>query len=144
MELTDALDFARSQKRGVLVTLKRDGRPQLSNILYAVDADGVFRISITADRAKYWNLTRNRWAALHITQQDFFAYVVIEADAELSPVSADPNDATVDELVEHYRAAMGEHEDWDAFRAAMVSDRRVVVRLHPARAYGMVPVRASD
>jgi PPOX class probable F420-dependent enzyme len=138
MELADALDFARSHQRGVLVTLKRDGLPQLSNILYAVDDDGVFRISITADRAKYANLRRSPWAALHVTQSDFFAYVVIEADAEVSPVAVDPNDATVEELVEHYRAAMGEHENWDDFRASMVNDRRAVVRLRPRRAYGMV------
>ena len=138
MELTDALDFARTQKRGVLVTLKRDGLPQLSNIVYAVDDEGVFRISITADRAKFPNLSRNPWAALHVTQSDFFAYAVIEADAEVSPVAADPHDDTVEELVEHYRAAMGEHEDWDDFRATMVNDRRAVVRLRPRRAYGML------
>lgn len=144
MELTDALDFARSQTRGVLVTLKRDGLPQLSNILYVVDDEGVFRISITADRAKYANLKRNPWAALHVTQRDFFAYAVIEADAEVSPVAADPNDATVEELVAHYRAAMGEHDDWDDFRTSMVKDRRAVVRLRPRRAYGMVALPKPD
>jgi PPOX class probable F420-dependent enzyme len=144
MELNDALDFARAHKRGVLVTLKRDGRPQLSNILYVVDADGVIRISITADRAKYTNLTRNPWAALHVTREDFFAYAIIEGDAEVSPVAAAPDDATVEELVEYYRAALGEHDDWDAYRAAMVSDRRAVVRLRPTRAYGMLPPPKAD
>ena len=144
MELTDALDFARAHKRGVLVTLKRDGLPQLSNILYVVDDEGVVRISITADRAKYTNLTRNPWAALHITRDDFFAYAVIEADAEVSPVAADPDDDTVEELVEHYRAALGEHENWDDFRASMVKDRRAVVRLRPRRAYGMLPLPKPD
>jgi PPOX class probable F420-dependent enzyme len=138
MELADALDFARSHQRGVLVTLKRDGLPQLSNILYGVDDDGVFRISITADRAKYANLKRSPWAALHVTQSDFFAYVVIEADAEVSPVSAAPDDATVDELVDYYRAAAGEHPDWDEYRGVMVSEGRLVLRLRPTRAYGML------
>ena len=32
MELNDALEFVRDRHRGVLVTIKRDGRPQLSNI----------------------------------------------------------------------------------------------------------------
>jgi PPOX class probable F420-dependent enzyme len=138
MELATALDFARSHQRGVLVTLKRDGRPQLSNILYVVGDDDVVRISITADRAKYPNLTRTPWAALHVTRSDFYAYAVIEADAEVSPVAADPGDATVEELVAYYRTALGEHENWDEYRAAMVSDRRAVVRLTPRRAYGML------
>ena len=47
MELDAALDFVRSRHQGVLVTLKRDGRPQLSNIAYYVGDDGVVRISIT-------------------------------------------------------------------------------------------------
>jgi PPOX class probable F420-dependent enzyme len=139
MELTDAMDFVRSHKRGVLVTQKRDGRPQLSNIAYAVGADGVIRISITADRAKYKNLRRTPLASLHVTREDFYAYAVVEADVELSEVASEPADATVDELVEQYRGIVGEHDDWDDFRQAMVRDRRLVVRLKPTRAYGMLP-----
>ena len=58
MDLTDAMEFIWAHRRGVLVTEKRDGRPQLSNIAYSVGDDGVIRISITADRAKYKNLQR--------------------------------------------------------------------------------------
>jgi PPOX class probable F420-dependent enzyme len=139
MELTDAMEFVRSRTRGVLVTQKRDGRPQLSNIAYAVGDDGVIRISITADRAKYRNLQRTPLASLHVTRDDFYAYVVVEADVELSDVAAAPDDAAVDELVDYYRALAGEHDDWDDYRAAMVRDRRLVVRLKPTRAYGMLP-----
>ena len=139
MDLTDAMDFVRSHRRGVLVTQKRDGRPQLSNIAYAVGDDGVVRISITADRAKYRNLQRTPLASLHVTRDDFYAYAVIDADVELSEVAAAPDDEAVDELVEQYRAIAGEHDDWDAFRAAMVKDRRLIVRLKPTHAYGMLP-----
>jgi hypothetical protein len=31
-----------------------------------------------------------------------------------------------------------EHPDWDEYNAAMVSDRRLVARLRPERAYGFV------
>jgi len=139
MELTDAIDFARQHRRGVIVTQKRDGRPQLSNVAYWIGDDGVIRISITADRAKYPNLQRTPLASLHVTREDFYAYVVIEADVELSEVATAPDDATVDELVDYYRAVAGEHDDWDAYRQAMVDDRRLVVRLKPTRAYGMLP-----
>jgi len=138
MELADALDFARTTRESVLVTIRGDGRPQLSNVYHLAGQDGVIRVSITAGRAKYRNVARTPWAALHVTRQDFFAYVVLEGPADLSPVAASPDDETVDELVEHYRAVVGEHEDWDAFRKAMVTERRAVVRLRPARAYGMI------
>jgi len=139
MELTDALDFVRAHRRGVLVTQKQDGRPQLSNIAYAVGDDGVIRISITADRAKYTNLQRTPLASLHVTREDFYAYAVIDADVELSEIASAPDDAAVDELVEQYRVIAGEHDSWDEFRQAMVRDRRVVVRLKPTHAYGMLP-----
>ena len=125
-----------SSKRGVLVTLKRDGRPQLSNVIYAV-ADDVVRVSVTDDRAKTKNLRRDPRASLHVTSDDFWSYVVVEGVAELSPVAADPDDPTVDELVDLYRAMQGEHPDWDDYRAAMVRDRRLVVRLRIDRLYGM-------
>jgi PPOX class probable F420-dependent enzyme len=139
MELASAVDFARTTRQSVVVTIRGDGRPQLSNVLHDVSADGVIRISVTADRAKYRNLLRRPWAALHVTRPDFFAYAVLEGDVELTPVAARPDDATVDELVEYYRAATGEHDDWDAYRRAMVTDRRALIRLTPNRAYGMLP-----
>lgn len=45
MELSDALTFARDHKNGVLTTIKRDGRPQLSNITYHIGSDGALKIS---------------------------------------------------------------------------------------------------
>jgi PPOX class probable F420-dependent enzyme len=138
MELSSAVDFARVNRRSVLITIRRDGRPQLSNVLHHVFDDGVIRISITADRAKYKNLLREPWAALHVTQADFFAYAVLEGSVELTPVATRTDDATVDELVAYYRAAMGEHDDWNAYRQAMVADRRVIARFQPTRAYGMI------
>lgn len=138
MDVSNALDFARTTRQSVLVTVRSNGLPQLSNVLHAIGDDGIIRISVTADRAKYKNLLRQPWAALHVTRADFFAYAVLESDAELSPVANDPGDATVAELVELYGSLMGEHEDWDAYRATMVTDQRVVVRLRPTRAYGML------
>ena len=137
MEIPAALDYARPRRNGVLVTLKSDGRPQLSNITYAIDDEGVVRISITADRAKYRNLVRDSRASLHVTADDFWSYVVLEGDAELSEVAAQPDDDAVEELAALYRSVQGEHPDWDDYRASMVRDRRVVVRLRPTNAYGM-------
>jgi PPOX class probable F420-dependent enzyme len=136
MELEKALAAAGATHQAVLTTIRKDGRPQLSNVVHAVGEDGVIRISSTADHAKYHNLRREPWAALKVDGESFWSYAVIEADVTLSEVAADPHDATVDELVELYRSISGEHPDWEDYRRAMVADRRVVVRLRPTRAYG--------
>jgi PPOX class probable F420-dependent enzyme len=136
MELSDAIQHARSQRNGVLVTIKRDGRPQLSNIIYSVDSDGAIHISVTGDRAKAINMRRDARVSLYVNRDDNWAYLVIEGNAELTPEAASPDDATVDALVALYRDFQGEHDDWDDYRAAMVREHRVVVRLSPTRAYG--------
>ncbi|MFF4715722.1 PPOX class F420-dependent oxidoreductase [Streptomyces eurythermus] len=123
---------------GVLVTLRRDGRPQLSNVSHAYYPDErIIRISVTDDRAKTRNLRRDPRASYHVTSADRWAYTVAEGTAELTPVAADPGDDTVAELERLYRDVLGEHPDWDDFRAAMVRDRRLVLRLRVERAYGI-------
>jgi PPOX class probable F420-dependent enzyme len=137
MELDRALGLARHQRLGVLTTIKRDGRPQLSNITYAVGDDGLVRISVTDGRAKTRNLRRDPRASLYVGRSDGWAYLVLEGAVELSDVATAPDDAAVEELVALYRQLQGEHPDWDDYRAAMVKDGRLVVRLRPERAYGM-------
>jgi PPOX class probable F420-dependent enzyme len=136
MELDDAVAAARANHQSVLTTLRRDGKPQLSNVVHWVGDDGLIRVSTTADRAKYHNLRRDPWAALKVDGESFWSYAVIEGQASLSAVATDPHDAAADELVEYFRAVSGEHSDWDDYRRAMVAERRVVVRLTPTRAYG--------
>jgi PPOX class probable F420-dependent enzyme len=139
MDLTDAMGFVRAGNRGVLTTIRRDGRPQLSNIVYVVDDAGTIRISVTAPRAKTKNLTRDARAVLYVCRENFWAYVVLDGTAELSPVVTDPHGAVADELVEVYRGVAGEHDDWEDYRAALVRDERLVVRFTPTSAYGMLP-----
>ena len=138
MDLPSALDYARSKTKGVLITLKADGRPQASNIAFAVGADDVIRISITDNRAKTRNARRDPRVALHVTADDFWSYAVFEGDADLTPVAAAPDDETVDELVELFRAVQGEHPDWDEYREAMVADHRLVLRLRPTHVSGAI------
>ena len=131
-----ALEFVERHRRGVLITLRLDGRPQASNIAYGV-ADGAIRISVTADRAKTRNLARDRRASLHVASQDFWQWVVIDGNAELSGVSSTPADEVGRELAELYEQVRGEpHPDWDDFYRAMVAEQRLVIRLLPEHAYG--------
>jgi PPOX class probable F420-dependent enzyme len=122
-----------------LATLRRSGIPQLSVVTYAwyPDEDGraLVRVSTTDGRAKVANLRRDPRASLLVERG--WAYAAVEGRVELSPVSTDPHDETVEELVRLYRDANGEHPDWDDYRRAMVTDRRLVVRLVVHRAYGM-------
>lgn len=127
-----------SRDVGVLATLKADGRPQLSNINYTYDpATRLLRASITDDRAKTRNLRRDPRASFHAASPDMWSYAVAEGTAGLTPVAEDQHDATVEELIEVYRLVRGEHPDWDDYRAAMVRDRRLVLKLHVDRVYGL-------
>ncbi|REE94864.1 PPOX class F420-dependent oxidoreductase [Thermomonospora umbrina] len=122
---------------GVLATLGRDGRPQLSNINFHYDPDrSLVRISIVENSAKARNLARDPRASLHVTTPDGWSFVVAEGTAELTPVAAARDDATVEELIDVYRSIVGDHPDWDDYRRAMVEDRRLVIRLRVERLYG--------
>jgi PPOX class probable F420-dependent enzyme len=132
------VDLLRGQRLGRLATIKRDGRPQLSNVNYTYDdTTQTIRVSVTADRAKTHNLRRDPRASFHVESDDGWSYVVAEGTAELTQVAAEPTDATVDELVDVYRAIGGEHPDWDEYRTVMVQDRRLVLRLPVDRVYGL-------
>lgn len=125
---------------GVLATIKRDGRPQLSNVQYYFDAQhNTVQVSITEPRAKTRNLRRDPRASLLVSSDDGWSYAVAEGTAELTPPAAAPDDDTVEALITLYRNIAGEHPDWDEYRQAMVTDRRVVLSMPISHVYGMPP-----
>jgi PPOX class probable F420-dependent enzyme len=136
----DLLAFAGGRNVAALATLKRDGRPQLSNINFALDPAGPsVRASVVDRRAKVANLRRDPRASLMVSSPDGWSYAVLECDADLSPVAREETDATVEELVELYRTIRGEeHPDWDDYRRAMVADGRLILRLKVTHTYGLV------
>ena len=131
--------LASARNIGALATIKRDGRPQLSTVNFTFDPVAtVVRMSVVDGRAKVHNLRRDPRASVFVTSADGWTYAVLEGTVELSPVALAPDDDTVEELVEVYRAIRGEdHPDWDEYRAAMVADARLVARLRIQRAYGL-------
>ena len=139
--MTDGLErLLGASGRGVLVTIKRDGRPQLSNVDFCFDADrSLVQISTTDGRAKVANLRRDPRASLYVSSAGMAAYAVAEGDVTLSPVARRRDDETVVELIDVYRRVQGEHPDWDDYRRAMVEDHRLVVRLTVTRMYGFAP-----
>ncbi|MDV8067799.1 PPOX class F420-dependent oxidoreductase [Rhodococcus sp. IEGM 1366] len=143
-EVRDALfELVANGKQGVLATIKRDGRPQLSNIIYRWNSESrTASISITADRVKSKNAERDPRVSLHVSAPDFWSYAVIEGISELTPPAVDPHDEVVDALVELYRDISGnEHPDWEDYRRAMVAERRQILSVRADHVYGMSDTR---
>lgn len=138
MDRRTTLEWLARQRHGVIATIKSDGRPQLSNVAYALIGEEV-HVSVTADRAKTRNLRRDPRVSMHVTTAQFHPYVVVEGTATLSAVTTRTDDETADLLVDTYRAVAGEHPDWDEFRQAMVAERRLVLSFAVDRMYGIEP-----
>lgn len=120
-----------------LVTLKHDGRPQISNISYWYDQQNqTFDVSITDGRAKTANMRRDPRVSLQVSSKDGWKYAVAEGEAELSAVATDPHDDTVEALISLFRNIQGEHSDWDEYRRVMVADKRLVLRIPITYVYG--------
>ena len=122
---------------GVLATIKANGLPQLSPVTpyYDREADVVY-VSMTAGRAKTANLRRDPRAAFEVTSADGRSWATAEGGVTLTGPGTDPYGPEVEALVGYYRAAAGEHPDWDEYRSVMVSDRRVLMALTVDKVYG--------
>ena len=132
-------DFIAKRSHGVLATIRRDGRPQLSTITHLYDANaGTIIASVTETRAKTRNMRRDPRVTYHVGSEDGWSYAVVEGRAELTPPAAAPDDATVEALVDYYRRASGEHPDWHEYREAMVTDQRVLLTIHLEKLLGLV------
>ena len=137
MDMATALEWATKRTDGILITLRRDGRAQSSDITYAY-TDGTFVISLTDSRAKTANMRRDNRVVLHITDRSAWSYVAFDGTVELMPVATDPSDATTDALVAYYTLVAGEHDNWDEYRRAMVNDGRLIARFTPTSVVGQI------
>ena len=130
MKRDEALEFLRRNHRGVLATLKRDGRPQLSNISYLYDDDGRVKISVTLDRAKTRNALRDPRVSMSVVGDNWYQYLVIEGTAELV------RDNPLPELRHVYEGITGKpHPNWQEYDEAMVRERRAVMSIIVERMY---------
>jgi len=127
-----ARDFLRTNHRGVLSTLRRDGRPQLSPVAATVDDEGRVIVSTPETTAKARNLRRDPRVSLCAFTDGFYGpWVQVEGVAEIVE-----RPEAVELLVDYYRRISGEHPDWDEYRRAMVEDHRVLVRFAIERTSG--------
>jgi PPOX class probable F420-dependent enzyme len=122
---------------GVLATIKSSGLPQLSPVMPFYDRDaGTLAVSMTEGRAKTANLRRDPRAALEVTGPDGWSWATAEGPVTLTGPGDDPHGPEVEALVAYYRAAAGEHPDWEDYRATMVADRRVLMVMTVEHVYG--------
>jgi PPOX class probable F420-dependent enzyme len=125
MEPARALEFIRDHHRAVLTTYHPDGRAQVSPVTVGVDDAGRVLISTREPATKTRNLTRDPRAVLCVLNDAFYGeWMYIEGTTEVVhlPEALEP-------LVDYYRGVSGEHPDWADYRAAMVRDRRVLLRI---------------
>jgi PPOX class probable F420-dependent enzyme len=133
----DALsDLLTSQSFGTLATIKRDGHPHLTTMIYAWDASArVVRFFTTADRVKVRHVRHNPQAALHVPGPDVWSFAVAEGEAEVSEITREPGDSIGQEIWAMLPKQMLP-ADRDAFFFSLVEEQRVVIRLNVARLYG--------
>lgn len=126
--------FLQERRQGILSTIKRDGRPQLSNVLFVLDQDdGRIKVSVTQTRAKTRNLRRDPRASLHVAGKDFWEYLVVEGTVKFVE-----GQGVLEAMRDYYRKARGEHPDWDEYDAAMIRDQRLLLSMSVDRAYGQL------
>ena len=130
MDEAQARAFVARHTKAVIATIKRDGRPQLSNIVYTLDDDGMIKISATRDRAKTRNLQRDPRVSLAVQGDSWGEYLVVEGRCEVR------EDVVLPELRRVYERIAGKpHPDWQEFDAAMVAEGRVVLAITIERMY---------
>ncbi len=129
MDTADALEFIRDNHRGVLMAYRRDGAVQASPVAAAVDAEGRVVISSRETAFKVKHLLRDPRAAYCGFADEFYGpWVQVEGSAEIVHLPE-----ALELLVDYYRSVAGEHPDWDDYRAAMVRDQRVLIRIQVER-----------
>ena len=118
-------EFVRPRHRGVLLTTRRDGRPQSSLVTMGLDTSGRVVVSSYPERAKSVNAKRNPAASMVVMSDEFGGeWMQLDGTAEV----LDMPDA-LDGLVEYFRVISGEHPDWDEYRQAMAHQGKCLIRL---------------
>jgi PPOX class probable F420-dependent enzyme len=130
MDIPEALAFVRTNPRAVLATTRRDGTPQLSPVIAAVDDGDRIVISTRETAIKTLNLRRDPRAWLCVLNQQFFGqWVQVAGDVEVVSLPE-----ALPLLEDYYRRLSGEHPDWGEYRTAMQRERRCLIRITATQA----------
>ena len=130
MDIGEARTFLKTHHRAVLATYRQDGRLQMSPVIVGVDEAGWVVMSTRETAYKTRNMRRDPRVSLCVFVDKFFGdWIQIDGTAEIIslPEALEP-------LVTYYRTVVGEHPDWEDYRAAMAREQRVLVRIKIERA----------
>jgi PPOX class probable F420-dependent enzyme len=140
----ELLAFIRPRHHAILMTTRRDGRPQASPNTCGVDGQGRIVISTYPERAKVRNIRRDPRVSVCVLSDEFGgAWVQADGVAEVLdlPEALEP-------LVEYFRVISGEHPDWDEYRQAMRDQGKSLIRVTVESwgpiATGGFPARLAD
>lgn len=125
MTVDEAREFLHEHHRGVLMTYRQDGRPQMSPILIGVNQKGQAIISTRETAYKVKNLRRDSRASVCVFTDAFFGdWIQIDGTAHILslPDALEP-------LVDYYRGVVGQHPDWEEYRQAMFDEQRVLLQI---------------
>ena len=126
----EAQEFLRGNHRAILSTYRRDGGVQSSPVAATVDGEGRVIVSTRDTAMKAKNLTRDpRISVCAFSDNWWGPWVQVDGTAEIVG-----RPEAIELLVDYYRRVAGEHPDWDEYRAAMESERRVLIRFAIERA----------
>lgn len=144
MNLADWADLAASEQGLVVVsTVRADGTVQASLVNAGVlahpfdDAGGEVAAFVTYGPAKLANLRARPQLAL--TVRSGWQWATVEGTARIIGPDDPHPDVDAERLClllrEVFTAAGGSHDDWDAYDAEMLEQRRTAVLVTPARTY---------
>ncbi|GAA4862451.1 PPOX class F420-dependent oxidoreductase [Saccharopolyspora rosea] len=123
------LEFLRPRHRGLLVTTRSDGRPQMSPVTCGVDPEGRIVVSTYPDRAKARNARRDPRVSICVLSDDWDGpYVQVDGQAQVLDMPE-----ALDGLVEYFRCISGEHPDWQEYREAMARQDKSLLRIDVER-----------
>ncbi len=121
--------FLRPRHRALLLTRRGAGGPQLSPVTAGVDAQGRVVVATYPQRAKVLNARRTPQVSLCVLSDDWDGpWVQVDGTAEVLDLPG-----ALDAFVDYYRSISGEHPDWDDYRAAMLRQGKVLLRVTPER-----------
>jgi PPOX class probable F420-dependent enzyme len=122
------IEFIRTRHHAIVITTRRDGRPQASPVSCGVDQQGRIVIATYPERAKTRNARRDpdRVSVLFLSDDFGGAWVQVDGVAEVLDVPE-----AVEPLVDYFRSISGEHSDWEEYRQAMIDQGKSLLRITP-------------
>jgi PPOX class probable F420-dependent enzyme len=125
VERAELLEFLRPRHHAILMTTRKDGRPQSSPNTCGVDAEGRIVISSYPERAKVANIRRDPRVTVCVLSDEWNgAWVQVDGVAEVIDLPE-----AVEPLVDYFRVISGEHSNWDEYRQAMRDQGKCLIRV---------------